>query len=217
MARVSVPRLVVITDLACADERRTISALASVLAVLPPSIVAVGLRDHEAPVRRRLAFGRSLVALARAKGAKVLVHDRVDVARAIEADGVQLGARSIDADDARALLPNGSIVARSCHDAHELARARDERADWATLSPIFSSPNKGTPLGEARFAELRASVPTLPILALGGVDASNVERAHRAGAVGVAVIRAVLSAPDPAAVARALVAPFASDPVLVAE
>src|SRR5439155_11852250 len=150
----------------------------------------------------------SVVALVRPRGARVLVHDRVDLARAIDADGVQLGARSIDAADARAVLPKGSLVAKSCHDERELARAVEDGADWATLSPLFASPRKTAPLGQARFSELRSRVPTLVVLALGGVDASNAPRARRAGADGVAVIRALLAAADPGAVARALVAPF---------
>jgi thiamine-phosphate pyrophosphorylase len=197
-----------VSDLDGAGEARTLEVVALVLDAVPPQLVAIGVRDHAASGRRRVAFGRALVALARRRGARVLVHDRVDVARAIGADGVQLGARSIDVADARALLPEGSVVTKSCHDARELERAMEEGAEWATLSPLFASPGKGAPLGEARFAELRARVPSLDVLALGGVDASNVAIARRAGADGVAVIRALLAAPDPAAVARALVAAF---------
>jgi thiamine-phosphate pyrophosphorylase len=177
-----------------------------VLDAVPASQVGIGLRDHDAPVRRRFALGRSLVALARPRGARVIVHDRIDLARAIEADGVQLGGRSIDVADARALLPEGGVVGKSCHDERELARAMEERADWVTLSPIFSSPGKGALLGPARFAELRAGFPTLFVLALGGVEASNASIARSAGADGIAVIRALLCAADPAAVARAMFA-----------
>jgi thiamine-phosphate pyrophosphorylase len=209
MERASPPRLVLVTDLGRADEARTLRALAAVLDAVDPSRVVVGLRDHDAPARRRLAFGRALVSLAREKGGRVLVHDRVDLARALDAHGVQLGARSIGVADARALLPEGSVVAASCHDEAELARALGDAVDWATLSPLFASPNKGAPLGPERFAALRACVSRLPVLALGGVDASNVAVARDAGADGVALIRALLVADDPASVARALVAPFA--------
>ena len=72
------------------------------------------------------------------------------------------------------------------------------------LSPMFASPRKGEPLGVARFRTLRASVPSMHVLALGGIDASNAAIAREAGADGVAVIRAVLAAPDPEDAVRRL-------------
>ncbi|MEO7096769.1 MAG: thiamine phosphate synthase, partial [Polyangiales bacterium] len=113
-----------------------------------------------------------------------------------------------DAADARRLLGRPCLVSRSCHDERSLAEAEDEGLDFVTLSPVHASPGKGEPLGVARFSSLRRAHPSLHVLALGGIDATNVDEAKRAGADGVAVIRAVLTAKDPTAVARALVAPF---------
>lgn len=205
----SAPRLVLITDLSMADETRSIEALRAILDAVPPDLVAVGLRDHSATARRRRDLGLRLVATARPLGARVLVHDRIDLARAIDADGVQLGARSIEVEEARALLPKESVVAKSCHDAAELRRAVEEGVDWVTLSSLFSSPTKGAPLGVERFSEMRArAASSVPVVALGGIDATNVDAARRAGANGVAVIRAWLATEDAAKAARALVAPF---------
>jgi thiamine monophosphate synthase len=98
-------------------------------------------------------------------------------------------------------------IGRSCHDADELARLSTE--DYATLSPVFateSKPGYGPVLGLARLATLAARSPR-PLLALGGISAAEDAAACvGAGAAGVAVMGAVMRAPDPAAVVAALVA-----------
>ncbi len=193
-------RLLIVTDLQLADEASTGRTLERALSVDGAEGIAVGVRDHDAPDAQRIAFARALLPIVRRRGARLLVHDRVDIARTIGADGVQLGSRSVPAGEARAVLGSGTLIGRSCHDADELARAAAEGADFATLSPLFASPGKGVPLGLATFRSLRATVPTLRVLALGGIDVQNVHAAREAGADGVAVIRAVLRAPDPAAV-----------------
>ena len=198
----------VVTDLTVADEDGTCRVLERALPAVPAGSVLIGLRDHDANVARRVAFGHRLVDLARAHGARLVVHDRVDVARVIGADGVHLAARSIDAVDARRLLGRPCLLSRSCHDERALAEAEDEGLDFVTLSPMYPSPGKGEPLGAARFAQLRRTHPSLHVLALGGIDAENAADAKGAGADGVAVIRALLTAKDPAATAKALMAPF---------
>jgi thiamine-phosphate pyrophosphorylase len=85
-------------------------------------------------------------------------------------------------------------ISRSCHSEAELARAAEDEVDFVTLSPLHASPGKGEALGLERFAVLRASQPSLRVLALGGIDATNAEGARRAGADGVAAIRAILAA-----------------------
>jgi thiamine-phosphate pyrophosphorylase len=205
---VSGPRLLIITDLHVADEATTCLRLGRALLGVAPGTVAVGVRDHDASIARRVAFARRLLPIVRAHGARLVVHDRVDLALAIGADGVQLGRRSIGARDARRLLGDQAWIGRSCHDEGELLRAAAEGVDAVTLSPLFASPGKGVPLGPARFRELRAKVPSMSVFALGGVDAASAFAAREAGADGVAVIRAVLCAPDPAEAVRRLLAPF---------
>jgi thiamine monophosphate synthase len=89
-----------------------------------------------------------------------------------------------------------AVMGRSCHHPDELQRAAEEGCDYATLSPIFASPSKpgyGPPLGP----DLLAAAP-LPVYALGGIDASNASACIAAGAAGVAVMGAVMTATDPA-------------------
>lgn len=185
----SAPRLFLVTDLEVADEASACRRLEQIFGRVRSEAVVVGLRDHLAPTRRRLAFGHELARVAHSFRARMVVHDRVDLARLVGADGVHLGARSIGAEDARRLLGPPSLLSRSCHDEAELHLAEGERVDFVTLSPLYASPGKGAPLGEERFATLRKTVPTLPVLALGGIDASHVARARALGADGVAMVR----------------------------
>jgi thiamine monophosphate synthase len=93
----------------------------------------------------------------------------------------------------------------SCHTGGDLRRAVEAGADHAVLSPLFGVPEKGTPLGVARFESLRATVG-IPVVALGGIETGNASEARLAGADGVAVVRTLRDAEDPAAAARALFA-----------
>lgn len=173
-------KLLLITDLSLAGPEETLRRARLVLA--RSREVMFGVRDHGASVRARLDLARALVSA----GARVLLHDRVDIALAARAHGVHLAERSIAVADARTLVP---YVSRSCHDEAGIAAARD--ADAITLSPLFASPGKGPALGVERFAALAAST-TVPVYALGGITASNARLALAAGAAGVAAIRAWL-------------------------
>lgn len=192
-------RLFLPTDLTLADVDETVRRAKVVLAsVADPRAVAFGVRDHDAPTRTRVALARALIALGRPVAARVLIFDRIDLALAVDADGVHLAERSVDTADARVLLGD-RFLGRSCHDEAGIAAAGD--VDAITLSPLFASPGKGEPLGVSRFAALVA-LSTRPVIALGGIDASNAATAL-ALASGIATIRAWLH-DDPALLARAV-------------
>jgi thiamine-phosphate pyrophosphorylase len=150
-----------------------------------------------------LDLARALRQVVADAGQLLLVNDRIDVALAAGADGVHLPSAGIPPGDARRLVGSGLLVAVSCHSAADVARARDAGADFATFGPLFETPSKrefGPPVGLGPLHE--ASLLGLPLVALGGVDASNASAAVAAGAYGLAAIRAWLEAPEPAAVVR---------------
>ncbi len=185
-------RLFAITDLAKADRRMTLARAQALLERVDPRVLVFGVRDHEAPAAQRCELARALVQLVRPVGARVVVHDRADVAAAADADGVHLAERSIDVADARILLGGEAWIGRSCHDERGLRAAAVDAVDAVTLSPVFASPDKGVPLGLERFAALRAAVPALEVWALGGVAPGNAADVLAAGASGLAMIRAWL-------------------------
>ena len=126
-----------------------------------------------------------------------MINDRADVALAAGADGVHLPARGFSPSDARAL--GLRVVAVSAHSAADVAQAAGRGADFAVFAPVYSTPGK-IAHGETALAEACRAAP-IPVLALGGIDETNAHRCLAAGARGVACIRSVLGAPDPAAAA----------------
>lgn len=181
------------------------AALAAALRRVPAGAVAVHLREKDLCGRDLLALAAALRAVCRAAGQLLLVNDRVDVALAVEADGVHLPSAGLRPADARRLLGPGRLVGVSCHGAGDVRRARDGGADFATFGPVFATPSKaryGPPVGLAALAE--AARLGLPLVALGGVDAPGAAAARAHGAAGAAAIRAWLGVPDPAEAVEAL-------------
>jgi thiamine-phosphate pyrophosphorylase len=168
---------------------------------LPPAaraLLAVQLRDPELTGRELYHLGLRLRRETLAAGIQLLVNDRLDLARILDADGVHLGRRSVSIADARAILGPQTFVSVACHAVPEVVLAAREGASAALLSPIFASPGKGPPLGlealrAAREALFRAGL-VLPVIALGGVDEASAAACFEAGAHGVAAIRGDLFA-----------------------
>jgi thiamine-phosphate pyrophosphorylase len=182
--------------------------VATVAAAVAAGLPAVQLREKDLPARALFALAEALRAVTAAAGALLLVNDRVDVAIAAGADGVQLGATSVPVAAARRLLAPGALVGVSTHAPAEVAAAGAAGADFALFGPVHATPGKPAPQGMPRLAEA-ARAASIAVLAIGGMTAEDVPAVRAAGAHGVAVIRAILGADDPAAATRALVAALA--------
>ena len=164
----------------------------------PEGRVAVQLRAKQRGPRELLALAQALRSITEQRGASLFINDRIDIACSARADGVHLPEQGLPVVSARALLGSTGRIGVSCHDADGLQRAQCEGADFATLSPVFESPGKGTPLGCERFA-LWTRQAGLPVYALGGIRPKHVAQLRASGAAGVAVISGVFGARDPAA------------------
>ncbi len=179
--------------------------LAVTLQGAPPGEVAVHLREKDLGGAALLALARELLPVCRARGALLLVNDRLDVAMAAGADGAHLPAAGIPPGEARRLLGPGALLGVSCHGVDDVARALAGGADYATFSPVWDTPSKrayGAPVGLDALA--RAARLGLPLVALGGVEPGNAAQAFAAGAAGVVAIRAWLVGPAPAGAVAAL-------------
>jgi thiamine-phosphate diphosphorylase len=131
----------------------------------------------------------------------LFVNDRLDVALAVPTAGVQLGHGSLPVSAARALNPRWWI-GRSVHDLAEAAAARAEGADYLVVGPVYASathPDR-PPLGLERLREMVAL--SLPVIAIGGLTPERARAVRAAGAYGIAAIRALWDAADPAAAVR---------------
>ena len=176
---------------------------------LDPADVAVQLREKDLAGRALTDLGRALRASTAAAGVRLFINDRIDVALAVGADGVHLGGTSLAPAEARALAPRLALAV-STHGTADVRAAVDDpaRVAFAVFGPIRDTPSKrayGPPLGFDALAEAaRRSLPVLPLLALGGLDARDVPDVLAAGAHGLACIRPVMAARDPADAVQAL-------------
>lgn len=188
-------RLVYVVDTAAAADGPRVDA------ALDHGATALWLREPGATGRVLYDAAGSLLLRCRRLGAVLIVGDRADVAMAVGADGVQLGHRS---PPARSVRPwYRGFLGVSCHSATEIAAAEEAGADYVVVSPVFGVPDKGTPLGVDGLAQL-ARTARRPVVALGGVTPDNVGLLRDLGLAGVAVIRSLRDAADPAAAARRL-------------
>lgn len=186
------PPLIVLTDRHQLPEGRELES--TVERCAEAGATTVLLRELDLPATERAALVPRLSA-----------HVDVLVARTpvAGASGVHLGSRQARAD------AGGRRHGRSCHDEDEVRRAVDEGARWLTVSPVASTASKpgyGPPLGRARLGRLVSLAAGTPVYALGGVEASSVAELVGSGVHGVAVMGAVMRAPDPGAVVAALLA-----------
>ena len=169
-------------------------------------LTAFMLREKDLPGRALLALAREIVARCRPMGVRVIVNDRVDVALAAGADGVHLGGDAIPADAARRIAGGRLRIGVSTHSIEEIRAAARAGADYAIFGPVFETPSKlqyGAPQGVENLREAVAAGP-LAVIAVGGIGPDNAAQLRGTGIAGVAAIRAILGAPDPAAIVRVL-------------
>jgi thiamine-phosphate diphosphorylase len=199
------PRLHAVTDASviAADD---FPIRAAAIAAAGPA-VALHARDRTASGAALTRAAQRLVALARPPEAAVIVNGRPDVANAVGAQGVQLGAGDLRPAEARASLPRGWIGC-SVHSAVEAEAAASDGADYLLVGNIYeTSSHPGRPavgLGLLRHAARLG----LPVIAIGGIDAARAAAVRDQGAYGVAAISALWWASDPAAAALALLEPW---------
>jgi thiamine-phosphate diphosphorylase len=180
----------------------------AVAAAVAAGVDWVQVREKDLPGDALLALCEEVAAAARGArpGVRVLVNRRCDVALAAALDGVHLGFDAAPPTVARRLLGAERLLGASTHRAGELDAAARAELSYAQLAPIFpplSKPAAGSALGLTALRDAAAGAP-LPLLAQGGIDASNAADCIRVGAAGVCVTGAILSAADPGAAAAAL-------------
>jgi len=167
-------------------------------------VTAVQLREKDLDGGPLFRLAVELRRLTRAHQAQLLVNDRIDLALAVDADGVQLPGGSFRVDEARALLGPGKSIGVSTHSPEEIARAARHGADFAVFCPVFATASKagmGPPQGLDRLRNACASA-SIPVIAIGGIDAATAALVSAAGVSGIAVISAILAVDDAAGAAR---------------
>jgi thiamine-phosphate pyrophosphorylase len=176
-------------------------ALSAVVAdALRGGLRAVQLREKDLTADKLFGLAYDLRQLTREYGARLLINDRIDVALAVSADGVHLGKAGLPVAEARRILGSERLIGYSAHSADEALQAQLAGADFVTLGPICHTPSKeqyGEALGLGVLSEASRML-SIPVFALGGIKHAAVAETLSAGAHGIALISAVMAAPNPA-------------------
>jgi len=185
---------------------------AVVAAALRGGLRAVQLREKDLTAAQLFELALELRQLTRRYDAKLLINDRVDVALAVDADGVHLGQAGLPVCEARRILGCNRLIGYSAHTPEEAHRAQTAGADFVTLGPVYLTPSKvgyGQPLGLSALAEA-SQLMDIPVFALGGIKNASVTEVLSAGARGIALISAIIAASDPTAETEVLLRTIAN-------
>jgi thiamine-phosphate pyrophosphorylase len=178
-------------------------------AAIEGGVGVVQLREKDRPARERYELGLALREQTREAGVTFVVNDRVDIAQAVDADGVHLGDDDLPVPVARELLGPDALIGRSVSTVEGALAAQDAGADYLGVGAVYATGSKDDiddeeyAIGPERVAAI-AEAADIPLVGIGGIDAENAGEVAAAGADGVAVITAITAADDPAAATRAL-------------
>jgi len=222
------PALMLVTDRHAAPQGELVRVVEQAVA---GGVNMVQLREKDLPASELLELGLALKH-AIAGRALLIVNDRVDVAVAPSADGVQLPENGLSVSAARKILGQHKLIGRSVHSEEGAKIAAAQGADYLVLGTVFPSASHageeplgldllrylllGIPLVSAHVADLSdlredvMDVAPVPVLALGGITAGNAAEVLSTGAAGVAVISSILRARDPREAAQELAAALSS-------
>ena len=166
----------------------------------------VQLREKDIDTRGFIELARRLQPMLREAGVPMIINDRVDVALAVDADGVHIGQSDMPYEIARRLLGTDKIIGLSVENMDEVREANSLDVDYIGVSPVYSTATKTDTAPPFGLDGLRDAVRLSrhPAVAIGGMNASTAPEVLKTGVDGIAVVSAICSAPDPCTAARLL-------------
>lgn len=188
------PRLYAITD----TRLSALSHAEQVVKLVRGGATLIQLREKHLPSGAFYQEADAAVRIARAHGVKVIINDRVDIALALQADGVHLGQHDLSPVAARRLLGSGAIIGVSVHNKEQAKDALVLPIDYLAAGPIFPTSSKQNPdpiLGLDGLRYIRRTVGPIPLVAIGGINLERAGAVFKAGADAIALISALLSQP----------------------
>ena len=186
--------LVTDRDLSCG--RSTVEVVEAAVA---GGVSCVQLREKHCSTREFITQARALKRFLKSKKIPLIINDRLDVALAVEADGLHLGQQDMTISDARKISGTSLIIGISAESVDDALRAEKEGADYIGISPVFATPTKSDtapPLGLEGVKTIRKMI-AIPIVGIGGINRQNALSVITAGADGIAVVSAIVGAKDP--------------------
>lgn len=197
--------LYLVTDRRSARGRSTPEV---VRAAVAGGVTCVQLREKTGTTREFIEDALAVSGFLKASRVPMIINDRLDVAQAVEADGVHLGQNDMPLATARRIVGNSMLIGISAESLRDAVDAARGGADYIGVSPIFDTPTKtdtAPALGLEGLSAIRRVV-TIPLVAIGGLGVQNAAEVIRHGADGVAVVSAIVSADDPRKAAGNLLA-----------
>lgn len=177
-----------------------------VVAAVEGGVTMVQLREKDCPTGEFITLARALKGALAPHGVPLIINDRVDVALAVDADGVHIGQSDMSYEDARRLLGPDKIIGLSVENFSDLERANSLEVDYVGISPVYGTPTKRDTAEPFGLEGLRRAVALSvhPTVAIGGMNATTIGEVMQTGVDGVAVVSAICSAPSPKAAAQEL-------------
>lgn len=164
---------------------------------LDGGVTMIQLREKSLDAGKFLEEAKELQALCRERHVPFIVNDNVDIAKAMDADGVHVGQDDMAALDARAKLGTDKLIGVSAHTVEEALLAEKQGADYLGVGAVFPTSSKSD-VGEMSYETLKAicEAVSIPVVAIGGIGRENVSRLAGSGICGVAVISAIYAQKD---------------------
>lgn len=163
----------------------------------------VQLREKIATAKEFLEIAKIVKEICHHNDVLFIINDRVDIALAVQADGVHLGQQDIDLHSARHMLGEQAIIGNSTHKPEDAQSAMQNGADYVGVGPVFTTPTKpGRQAVGFEYVKWAAQNLTIPFFAIGGINSDNISEVVQAGATRVAVVRAIINTSSPESVAQ---------------
>lgn len=193
--RFDLPKLYPITDVRLSG----LSHAEQVARLADGGATFVQLREKRLSPREFHREAEAALRVARERGVRLVINDRVDIALAVQADGVHLGQDDLPPEAARSLLGTRAIIGLSTHNLEQAREAVRQPVDYIAIGPVFPTSSKDNPdpvVGLDGLSRVRQALSDIPLVAIGGINLDNAHAVLAAGANAVAVISVLLAQPS---------------------
>ncbi|MDB1123201.1 thiamine phosphate synthase [Vibrio algarum] len=182
------------------DDQQDIATLKKVVKqAIQGGVTAVQIREKHGDIQAFIARATAIKTIIQGTGIPLIINDRVDVALAVQADGIHLGQSDMPVATARRLVGDKMIIGLSVEDETQLAESQHLPIDYIGLSAIFSTPTKTDTLKEWGLEGLKHAVKKSqqPIVAIGGINKTNINEVSKTGVDGIALVTAICHSDNP--------------------
>lgn len=196
MKRINDFRLYLITDRLKTSGRPIIDVVHE---ALKGGVKAVQLREKGLSTLDLYRLALDMRRLTSQYNAAFIINDRIDIAKAVDADGVHIGVNGMPLKVVRQIIGKNKIIGYSAHSIEEAERVQGDGADFVTFSPVYYTPSKadlGSPCG-LNILQEAVSALKIPVIALGGISLDKITETFDIKVAGIAVISAIIAATDP--------------------